>query len=405
LIILFANSETFVGRLLAFRGFVAVGLISYSAYLWHQPLFVFARIRSIGEPSAQLYLALAFGSLMLAWLSWKYVEQPFRNKQAMSRMAIIGFSATAGVILVGLSTAVKVKDGFPGRFDANFGDVFARLRPAALRKCGGTIPEEGNCTIGSETTPTIAILGDSQAMVLANFMDPELDKLDTSAVQLAKNGCVPIRNLLRTGYNGTCKQYNDDVFDYLSNNEQIESIVLLARWTLFMERSRFNNREGGVERGKEVIYIPKYTDFDKLTVDRRKTKIGEYYKDGIEQLLSLGKRIIVVYPVPEVGWDPERVAFLSTQFMDLSFKDITISTSYAVFKERNKAAYTALDSIPPHPMLFRVKPEEIFCDTFLKGRCVAAINGKQFYRDDDHLGEVGASLVNAKIIEIIKQAF
>ncbi len=56
--------------------FVGIGLISYSAYLWHQPLFAFARIRSLDPPSLGLMLALSVLSLGLAYLSWRFVERP-----------------------------------------------------------------------------------------------------------------------------------------------------------------------------------------------------------------------------------------------------------------------------------------------------------------------------------------
>ncbi|MEX2468298.1 MAG: acyltransferase, partial [Pseudohongiellaceae bacterium] len=80
LIILYGGQATVVGRLLSTPLPVAIGLISYSAYLWHQPLFAFARIRSPGDPGVSLMLALSGASLLLATLSWRYVEIPFRRR-------------------------------------------------------------------------------------------------------------------------------------------------------------------------------------------------------------------------------------------------------------------------------------------------------------------------------------
>ncbi|MDO9472042.1 MAG: acyltransferase [Caulobacter sp.] len=78
LILLFGRTGTWVAALLSLKPFVWIGLISYSAYLWHQPLFAFARIRSISEPAPALMLALCALSLLLAWLSWRFVEAPWR---------------------------------------------------------------------------------------------------------------------------------------------------------------------------------------------------------------------------------------------------------------------------------------------------------------------------------------
>src|SRR5690242_12063105 len=83
LIILFCAPGTLAYSLLASRVPVAIGLISYSAYLWHQPLFALARIHSIETPSMALMLGLAALSLVLAWLTWTYVEQPVRLKRGL----------------------------------------------------------------------------------------------------------------------------------------------------------------------------------------------------------------------------------------------------------------------------------------------------------------------------------
>ncbi|MDP3961286.1 MAG: acyltransferase family protein [Pseudorhodobacter sp.] len=80
LLILYARSGTWVARLLTLRPMVGIGLISYSAYLWHQPLFALARVQALEGPSTAVMVALTLASFGLAALSWRYVEQPFRRK-------------------------------------------------------------------------------------------------------------------------------------------------------------------------------------------------------------------------------------------------------------------------------------------------------------------------------------
>ena len=77
LVILFGRSDTLTGRVLSLRPLVGIGLISYSAYLWHQPMLAFARIRVPGGLSDWAMMGLALGALPLAWASWRFVEQPF----------------------------------------------------------------------------------------------------------------------------------------------------------------------------------------------------------------------------------------------------------------------------------------------------------------------------------------
>ncbi len=80
MVLLFATNETIAARLLSWRPVVGVGLVSYSAYLWHHPLFAFAHIRLFNTPSMGLMLGLSALALLLGALTWKYVEQPFRLK-------------------------------------------------------------------------------------------------------------------------------------------------------------------------------------------------------------------------------------------------------------------------------------------------------------------------------------
>ena len=105
LIVLFADSRSAVGRLLGARLLVGIGLISYSAYLWHQPLFAFARIRSAFEPSVAVFSLLILASLALAYLSWRYVERPFRRPGAgpfPTRRGVLGASAAATLAIAAL---------------------------------------------------------------------------------------------------------------------------------------------------------------------------------------------------------------------------------------------------------------------------------------------------------------
>ena len=97
LLVLYADKATFTAKLLSTRGFVGIGIISYSAYLWHQPLLAFARIR-LAEPSNYLMAVLALLSVGLAYLSWKFIEAPFREKQKINRK-IIFFLSAFGIFL------------------------------------------------------------------------------------------------------------------------------------------------------------------------------------------------------------------------------------------------------------------------------------------------------------------
>lgn len=88
ILIIFATRETIAGRILGSRAMVGLGLISYSTYLWHQPIFAFTRVYSVNSPSIRLMLFLALLSVALAYLTWRFVETPFRQKKGFSKAFI-----------------------------------------------------------------------------------------------------------------------------------------------------------------------------------------------------------------------------------------------------------------------------------------------------------------------------
>ena len=112
LIILFSSSQTMVGRLLSIKPLVAVGLISYGAYLWHWPLLVFARHLSLTEPSELTFAILALLSFPLAYLSWRYIEKPFRTKSIFSRKTIFTLSFIGSVLFITVGLAGHFSNGF-----------------------------------------------------------------------------------------------------------------------------------------------------------------------------------------------------------------------------------------------------------------------------------------------------
>ena len=137
LVVLCATPQSLAGRLLSLRPMVFVGLVSYSLYLWHVPLLVFARIGT-GREDVALMLgvcALAFG---LAWLSWHHVERPIRRMQALPARRLFGTAALAMALLGGLGLAGQRSDGFRAfylehRLDAETRANFERFSPQATR--------------------------------------------------------------------------------------------------------------------------------------------------------------------------------------------------------------------------------------------------------------------------------
>jgi len=132
LIVLFANQTLYVRSLLGVKPLVGVGLISYSAYLWHQPVLVFARYTKAEALSNVFYTGLILITLLLAYLTWRFIETPFRNKAKVSKRSILLSSSTALIALFVFGLLGHVSDGYRKARENNLVVVNASLIEKAI---------------------------------------------------------------------------------------------------------------------------------------------------------------------------------------------------------------------------------------------------------------------------------
>jgi hypothetical protein len=100
LIIIFGDKNTFVGYILSSHLLRWIGLISYSAYLWHQPLLVFNRLRSNHKLQISTIMKILSAIFPLSFLSYFFIEQPFRNKERFSRNKIFTIAGVAALVIL-----------------------------------------------------------------------------------------------------------------------------------------------------------------------------------------------------------------------------------------------------------------------------------------------------------------
>jgi peptidoglycan/LPS O-acetylase OafA/YrhL len=171
LVIRYATPHNMTGRVLAHRRIVSVGLLSYSAYLWHQPLFAFARHAAGREPEWWLMCALAATVLPLAYLTWRYVERPFRDRRRIARPTLVRFAATLGLAFVALGIAGHATTGFVDRYPEE-DRLLASLQSS---EAGQYVKRRFDALLAREfdaagPRPRILIIGDSYGQDLVNAL-------------------------------------------------------------------------------------------------------------------------------------------------------------------------------------------------------------------------------------------
>ena len=369
-----ASGSTLVGRLLSLRPVVFVGLISYSLYLWHWPLIVFANYYKAAGLSRQDELLLLVVIFVASVLSWRFVETPFRNKQLLATrkpMFLASFGATALLIAAGLFIISGGGDPQWGRW----------------KSCDEMVEEPENwgplCTLGAaDVQPSFILLGDSHARSLAPGVDTSASRNGVAGVIATYNACPPLQNVIRPGRN-ECHDFNVAALDYVSKRPEIETVILAGRWVLSVEGTRYKD-----EDGNPVVLVDVSRTGDD---DRSRSELFEVGLLGtISTLQAMGKRIVIVGPVPEVGYNvPSK-----NHIAQITGQDINemIAPKIDEFRARNSEVLEILQVIESTGRVV-VRPAQMLCtDVYCR---VALEDGTALYRDDHHLSTFGSKHVSS----------
>jgi len=111
LLLVFSNQNLIATALLRSKLFVWIGLISYSLYLWHQPIFAFARIRSFDEPSFVSMILLILFLIPLATLSFK-LERFFKNPKNVNNRIFYSSLIVSLIIICSAGLTFHFSNGF-----------------------------------------------------------------------------------------------------------------------------------------------------------------------------------------------------------------------------------------------------------------------------------------------------
>jgi peptidoglycan/LPS O-acetylase OafA/YrhL len=179
LIIIFSSHQTSFGKLLGNKVLVHLGLISYSTYLWHQPFFVFARTYNSGEPTILVYLMLIAFSIIFGFLTWKYIENPFRSQKLFKGRNLLKFTFLIFTFFL-LFGIIGLKDGYKNRYEKNISAVLDSFDKKIQRDYVGSnfnilLSSKSNWELNAK--PKILIIGDSHAQDLLNsLIEVDYDK-------------------------------------------------------------------------------------------------------------------------------------------------------------------------------------------------------------------------------------
>ncbi len=373
LVVLFGAAPQGAGRILSLRPMVGVGLVSYSAYLWHQPLFAFARIRSVNEPSVPLMLGLAALSLALAAFTWRFVEQPFRRRPVpvfARRSSVFTASALGGAGLLAMAGVLYLGQGLPGRM-APSGVRFAELdigaRIAAVRS------EISNCAEADCPPQTVLLWGDSFAMHLRPALVAGLPDEEALAL-FGRPFCAPMLGVALTNaayparWSRDCTAFNDSVMEWLRNHPDIHTVVLSS--PLWLLGHGVHLRDGTVLT-------------DPMEV---RAAVGAALLKTADEVRATGRRLVFVSPPAQNGLNLSACPIRRLIFGGQSEEDCTFAATER--SASNQAALALLAEIEVElPVLWL---DRLLCDG---GRCRTRLGNTILYRDTGHFSHEGSRML------------
>ncbi|MEM1159486.1 MAG: acyltransferase family protein [Pseudomonadota bacterium] len=383
LVLVFGTEGTLACRILALRPAVAIGLISYSAYLWHQPLLAFARLGSFDPPGPWMLAGLVALTFLLAWATWAWVEQPCRRRVPL--WPLVAGTAGAGAALAAFGLTAHLAQGLGDpRFTPAERALLATATPSPKRAaCHGTplgAPRpEAACIYFADASPGWAVLGDSHAVELAYGLAEHLTPTGESLVHLSASGCPPAFTFASS--QPGCADWIRRSVDWLATRSGIHTVVLIWRHSAYLH-------------GQNSHDYPRLPDTPYKIAGpgdaaAKRASYWEAMAGIVTRLKQPGRRVILVAPVPEIARHIDKY----TLFRHPGSGPVpTVSRAY--YEARNHEALAGLDRLKGlGAELHAVAP--LLCDA---KTCYGSHDGEALYFDDDHLSLAGARLVTAPLV-------
>ncbi len=386
------GARTPIGSILASKPFVFIGLISYSLYIWHWPVFALASYLLLQPLTFTQSVACIAIASVIAVLSWRFIERPFRKSSGAPASSIAwarwpvggalrpsGYAALAALaLLVASGSFFQESKGAPWRLPADIRHFTEKANPWdwSVLCAAGNYNRKGlhECQFGSRS-PRLILWGDSHAQ---HYL-PLIEAAFHDGVAFMQAGCMPLADAVLVTNTGKplaprCAENNRYVLDQISRRRP-SVVVLASRWTQ-TEKLPYGREK------RPNSYLA--ADSGEPTRESSRRTFATALKQTVNKLTNAGINVILMGQVPEMIVDPNYCLALS-KFAGLAdCRFVTRGQTEDRQSYVNKALAAASEA---NPNVFVFDPIPTLCGS---GFCEPFRNSKPLYFDGDHLNVNGA---------------
>lgn len=311
-------------------------------------------------------------------MTWKYVEQPFRNKMKFNRKAIFLYTGGISALIISIGFLGHLKNGYPSRISPS-GKSFKeldisnkfRVNFGLNQKCEGFTTSE---LCRTSNNPEIIVWGDSYAMHLTQGI--LASNPNAKIIQMTKSACGPVLSIAPINHKHSvnwankCIRINQRVYKWLQGNKSIKYAVLSSPFSQYLiQNGKLKTTNGITTTGQEIAI----RSFEKT----------------LKMIEGLGIKPVVISPPPSNGKNIGN-CLIRTEIFNQDYNQCNIHLSEHLLK--NSETIKFLKKIEKNHKV-------IWLSTYMckDNTCKTRIKNVHLYKDEGHLSFGGSKLIGKEL--------
>jgi peptidoglycan/LPS O-acetylase OafA/YrhL len=376
------QGSAFNRHVLSARVLVGLGLISYPLYLWHWPLLSFARILEETTPSVTVRASAVVLSIVLAWLTYRFIELPVRHSPRRRGLIVSLVAAMLLLMLLAASSLWLSKKAQEAR-DTAAANLEFEPDWIGWEKCTTT----WDCRIMDRSKPPqVMVVGDSHAGHLGSGLREVYASLQQNVQVRQRSMCLPVFRLEMDGkrFFDCSVDFIDKALEAAMQSPSVHTVILSGYANQFIY-----TYPDGVP-GNPNLQKPDQTEDISPNVEHV-AALHKGVQQTLRRLVASGKRIVFLVDNPELDFEPrECVTLRAVTLPGRQLRD-PCAVSRAVYEARSADYHRIVrDMEKTFPSVQFIWLDSVLCDT---EQCMAMHGNELFYGDRSHLTPAGSVYV------------